>query len=118
MDKIRITGMSLRCIVGVNEHERREKREVVIGVCLHADLSRAVRSDSVAHTVDYEAVEQRIVHLVDGSDFHLLEALAEAVAQACLEFDGVEHVSVTVEKPGALTHTPTVAIEIARNKHA
>ena len=106
----------LRCIIGVNEEERREKQDVVINVTLYADLRAACKSDDFADTVDYKAVKQSIVSLVEESKFFLIEALAEAIAQTCLRFDRVEEVDVLVEKPGAMRFARTVGVEITRGK--
>jgi len=117
MDKIVIRDIALRCIIGIYPEERREKQDVVITVALHADLARAGLSDDMADTVDYKAIKQAIVTLVESSQYQLVEALAQAVADVCLGFDKVEQVDVTVEKPGALRFARTVAIEISRTRH-
>ncbi|MGH7269653.1 MAG: dihydroneopterin aldolase [Polyangiaceae bacterium] len=65
-------------------------------------------------TVDYHAIKKRVLSLVEGSTFHLLEALAEAITRACLEFRGVEQVDISVEKPGALRFAKSVAVEVTR----
>jgi len=116
LDKIHIRDILLRCIIGINEDERHEKQDVVINVTLHADLAEAGKTDDFTTTVDYKAVKLRIVELVEGSSCFLLEALAEAIAQACLGFELVMHVDVTVEKPAALRFARTVGVEISRAK--
>jgi FolB domain-containing protein len=116
LDKIHIRDIALRCIIGVNDEERREKQDVIVSVSMHADLSRAGATDSFGDTVDYKAVKQRIVSLVEGSQHFLIEALAEAIARVCLEHDRVQQVDVTVEKPGALRFARTVAVEISRGR--
>jgi len=114
LDRLHIRDIALRCIIGVDDDERREKQNVVITVSLRADLAKACRTDSFEDTIDYRAVKKRIVALVEASQYRLIEALAEAVARACLEFDRVQEVDVTVEKPGALRFARTVAVEISR----
>ncbi len=114
VDKITIHDIELRCIVGVYPEERHEKQDVVVTVTLHADLTRAGKSDDVNDTVDYKSVKKTIVDMVESSSYQLIEALAQAVADACLAFDGVERVDVRVEKPGALRFARTVAVEISR----
>lgn len=116
LDKIFIRDILLRCIIGVNEEERHNKQDVVINVCLYADLRQAGTTDNFEDTVDYKSVKQRILALVEQSSFYLVEALAEAIARACLEFDRVEQVDVLVEKPGALRFARTVGVEISRRK--
>ena len=114
MDRIHIRDLTLGCIIGLYEHERENKQNVVINVTLHADLHEAGLTDNVENTVDYKAVKQWIIALVENSRFLLVEALAEAIARTCLEFDRVEQVDVLVEKPGALRFARTVGVEISR----
>lgn len=117
MDKIHIRDLLLRCIIGIEPEEREKKQDVVISVTLHADLAVAARTDSFARTVDYKTVKKRIVELVEGSEFYLIESLAEAVARVCLEPELVRQVDVLVEKPGALRFARTVGVEITRFKN-
>lgn len=116
MDKIHIRDILARCIIGVNEEERHNKQDVIINLTLHADIRKAGQTDDFRDTVDYKAVKQRVLGLVEDSQYFLIEALAEAIARTCLEFDLVEEVTVLVEKPGALRFARTVGVEITRNK--
>ncbi|OGV62470.1 MAG: dihydroneopterin aldolase [Lentisphaerae bacterium RIFOXYB12_FULL_65_16] len=114
MDRIQIVDLLLRCIVGINPDERREKQDVNITVTLFADLRPAGRSDDIADTVNYRSVKTRIRHFVEGSSFLLVEKLADGIACLCLEDPRVERVVVRVEKPAALRFARTVAVEIER----
>ncbi len=116
MDRIRISDLLVRCILGINEKERHEKQDVVINLTLHSDLSRAGKSDSIEDTVDYRALKKRVLAMVETSQYFLVEALAEAVADLCLNFQGVRQVDVCVEKPHALRFARTVAVEISRSR--
>ena len=114
MDRILIRDLLVRCVVGIDEHERREKQDVVINVALAADLRPSGEADRFDEQLDYRAIKKRIVTAVEESQFRLLEALAEHVARLCLESRGVREVQVTVDKPGALRFARSVAIEITR----
>ena len=116
MDRIRVHDLRARCILGVNDVERVEKQDVVVSLTLHVDARRAAVSDDFADAVDYRAIKKRVLSLVEGSSFHLLEALAEACANACLEVQGVARVDVVVEKPGALRFARSVGVELTREK--
>lgn len=116
MDRIRICDLLVRCVLGINDDERRERQDVVINLTVHADLGRAGRSDSIADTVDYRALKKRVLAMAEGSRYFLVEALAEAVAELCLEHDGVRKIDVSVEKPHALRFARSVAVEISREK--
>jgi FolB domain-containing protein len=113
-DRIFISDLHVRCIIGINEEERREKQDVLINVSLSVDLAGAGRSDRFEDTVDYRAVKRQIVSMVEDSSFFLAEALAEAVADICLKHPGVLRVTVRVEKPGALRFARSAGVEITR----
>jgi FolB domain-containing protein len=114
VDRIVIRDLAVRCILGVGDEERRERQDVLVSLVLRADLRRAAQTDAFSDAVDYRALKKRVLALVEASAFHLLEALAEAIARACLAFPGVGAVQVTVEKPGALRFARSVAVEITR----
>jgi len=116
MDRIHIRELAVRCIIGLHPEERREKQDVIVSLALSTDLGRAGRSDNADDALDYRELKKRVLALVEDSRFHLLEALAEAIAQACLETAGVDEVQVTVDKPGALRFARSVAVELVRRR--
>jgi dihydroneopterin aldolase len=63
------------------------------------EVSEAARSDRIEDAVDYREVADCVREVSDGGPFHLLEALAGAVADAIVERFPVEHVRVRVRKP-------------------
>jgi len=116
MDRILISDLTTRCIIGVNEEERREKQDVLINLVLYADLSKACKSDLFEDTVDYRSIKKRIVKMVEESRYYLVEALAQAAAEICLSDPKVVEAKVRVEKPSALRFARTVGIEIVRSR--
>ena len=116
LDRIHIRDLLLRCILGVNDEERRNKQDVNINVTMHADLGNACLNDRMEDTVDYDAVKQEIIAIVEDSRYFLVEHLAERITRICLEDPRVEKVDVLVEKPGALRFARTVGVEITRTQ--
>jgi len=116
MDCILISDLSVRCIIGVNEEERRKRQDVVINLAIDADLRQAAQSDRFEDTVDYRAIKKRIVSMAESSQFYLVEAMAEAIAGICLENPAVTGVRVRVDKPGALRFARSVGVEITRKR--
>ncbi len=117
-DKLVIRDLAARCIIGIFPEERGQKQDVLLTIALHADLRAAGRSDRLEDSLDYKAVKQKVLALVEKSQFQLLEALAEAVAGVCLESPRVERVTVTLQKPGALRFARCAEIEITRERMA
>jgi D-erythro-7,8-dihydroneopterin triphosphate epimerase len=116
MDRILISDLMVRCIIGVNEEERHKRQDVVINLAICADLRQAGRSDCFEDTVDYRAIKKRIVTMVESSQYSLVEAMAEAIAQICLDHPAVDKVQVRVDKPGALRFARSVGVEIIRER--
>lgn len=114
MDRIRISDLLVRCVLGINDDERREKQDVVINLTVHADLHQAGKSDNMKDTVDYRVIKKRVLAMAESSQYLLVEALAESIAEVCLEHQGVQQVDVSVEKPHALRFARSVAVEISR----
>lgn len=116
MGKIYIRDLALRCIIGVYPEERDEKQDVLINVVLECDHSAAVQSDQIGDTVDYKGIKQRIIQLVETSNFHLIETMADRIAETCLFDQKVQSATVTVDKPTALRFARSVAVEIQRSR--
>lgn len=116
LDRIHIIDLLLRCILGVNPDEREKRQDVILNLTLHADLRRAGQSDRIEDTVDYKAIKERVIALVEGSRYFLAERLAERVAEVCLEDERVRRVEVRLEKPGALRFARSVGVEIVRER--
>ncbi len=115
-DKIRIEDLHLRTIVGINEEERRNRQDVLINVELLADTRPAGASDDIEDAVNYRTITKRIIALVEGSQFFLVEKMAAEIASICLADPRVEAATVRVEKPGALRFARSVGVEIYRSR--
>ena len=117
-DQIIVTGIRGTGFHGVFEHERREGQEFSVDVCLDVSTAAAAGSDDLGDTVDYGAVAVAVHALIVGEPVDLVETLAERIAAACLAFDGVHRVEVTVHKPGAPIPVPfdDVQLRIVRER--
>ena len=116
MDKIIIRDLTVSCIIGINDEERTLKQDVIINVVLCLDLSIPGRTDAFEDTLDYRGLKKRIFEMVSVSSCNLIEALAEKVADMCLEGELVFSATVTVDKPGALSNARSVAVELTRKR--
>lgn len=115
-DSIEIKDLLLRTIIGINPDERENRQDVLINIRLDVDLSQAAATDDIADAVNYRTICKRIVSLVEGSEFRLVERMAEAIATLCLGDERVKGVRVSVEKPGALRFARSVGVVIERRQ--
>jgi dihydroneopterin aldolase len=117
LDRIILTGVTARGFHGVFDHERQDGQEFRVDVVLGVmSISKAAKSDNLLHTVDYGAVAQAVVAVIEGPPVNLIEKLAVTIAERCLDFDYVRAVTVTVHKPQAPIPVPfdDVAVRITR----
>jgi D-erythro-7,8-dihydroneopterin triphosphate epimerase len=116
LDKIHIRDLQFRCIIGIEDHERRDKQDVVVNLTLEADLRQACNSDRIEDTVDYKIIKKQIIAMGEQSSFNLIETLAQRIADICLSHSQILRVRVLVEKPAALRFARTVGVEIERSR--
>jgi FolB domain-containing protein len=118
LDRITIRDLGFRCIIGINEDERREKQDVIVNLTLWADLRKPCQSDDINDTIDYKALKKLILTRAEQSEFFLVEALAQTIADICLAQALVQKVRVCVEKPAALRFARSVGVEITRENES
>lgn len=113
---IHLRDIEVRCILGIYPTERRTPRKVLVNIELATDIAAAAKSDKIARALNYEQIENDVRLIARQGRFFLIETLATRLADACLLYPAVQTVRVTVDKPRALRHTRSVAIEILKSK--
>lgn len=113
--RIVVRGLATRAILGIHPHERRKRQDVLLDVALEV-TSRAGATDRIGDAVDYKRIKDDVLDLVESSRYHLVEALADAVAELCLSHAAVRSADVTVDKPGALRFARSVAVQVRRER--
>jgi dihydroneopterin aldolase len=114
MDKIFLSALSVECVVGIWEWERRVKQTVIIDLEMAADIRKAASTDHIDDTIDYKKVAKRLLAFVGDSQFHLVETLTERIAELIVTEFGVAWVKVRLNKRGAIRGARDVGIEIER----
>ena len=115
-DKIVISDLLLRGLIGFKDWEREKKQDILINLTLFTDMRAAGASDDVADALDYKRVTKAIIAHVESQQYDLVEALATAIARICVVEHDAERVIVRVEKPGALRFSRSVGVEIERTR--
>jgi dihydroneopterin aldolase len=94
---VELEGLEIFGHHGATEEEQDRGQTFLYDVRL--EVSDAALSDRLDDAVDYEDVAATVRDVSEARRFHLLEALAAAVADAVSERFDVEHVRVRVRKP-------------------
>lgn len=118
MDKIFLSELRIETVIGIYDWERKIRQPVSIDLEMGADIRRAAATDHIDDTLNYKAVAKRLIEFVSGSEFQLVETLAERVAGIVLHEFGVPWVRVRLSKPGAVRGSKDVGIEIVREAAA
>ncbi|MEO1199188.1 MAG: dihydroneopterin aldolase [Pseudomonadota bacterium] len=102
MDCIFLEGVTLRGHHGVYSEETRLGQRFVFDVACYLDFATAPDHDDVSDTVNYEAIYAVLERIATGEPVHLIETLAEHIADALFSaFGRVQRIDVTVTKPEA-----------------
>lgn len=115
LDTLYINDLKIDCIIGVFEDERTKKQPIIINIALSVDTKKAGNSDNLKDTVDYQSLYLEIADVVGKSQYKLLEALAQRIADICLKNKLVKQVVVSLEKPNAVKLGKSSGIKISRN---
>lgn len=117
MDTIYIRDLSVRCTIGVDEWERKDKQDILINITLFVDFSVPKQSDKIEDTINYRSISKRVLALAETSQFRLIEALADYLAKIIVDEFKVNKVILSIDKPGALRFSRSVAVEVTREKN-
>lgn len=117
-DQIRLVGLSFYGFHGAIAAEQETGRMYEVDCEMDADLSRACQSDRLSDTIDYAAVYMSIREIVEGTQYKLLEALAERIARILLDKFPITRVTLHVRKltPPIAGHVKFVEVAITRSR--
>ena len=116
VDTIFLRGLTVECIIGFIDWERRVKQTIVIDLELPVDCRSASIRDEVEDTLDYKKVAKRVIAFVEVSEFKLVETLAHRLALLIIEEFGLPWIRLSVNKPGAIRGSRDVGVSIARTR--
>ena len=98
MSKISIVDLEVFYRVGVPDAERARPQRLLLTVEMEGDFSAAAKTDSLAATIDYFAVTQRLLKFGEGRSWKLIEKLAADIADMILSEFKSQSVNVEVKK--------------------
>lgn len=114
MDIVFIRELRADTVIGVYDWERTLRQSVVLDLEMATDISEAASADALEHTLDYAAVSARILTFIEGSEFELIETMAEQVAALVIAEFQVPWLRLRLCKPGAVPQARDVGVLIER----
>lgn len=95
-----VLDMVVDAAIGVYDGEKGRKQKVRVNIAAEPYTWPNERADNIEDTVSYDNLVQVVLrHTVQSDDhIHLVETLAERIAQDCLCENPLRHITVRVEK--------------------
>ena len=118
IDKVFITNLHVRGILGIHDWERITPREIIINATMFTDTIPAAQSDDISDCVNYSDMAKKLRAHAESAARMTIEALANDLAEICLQDLRVVKVILRVDKPGAVPETDSMAVEVERVKQA
>ena len=120
MDNITIQNLEVFANHGVYPEENVLGQKFIISAVLYTDTRKAGKSDALEHSTNYGEVCHFIKNMIEGHTFHLIERVAEHLAEKILlTFPLIEKLDLEIKKPWAPIGLPldSVSIRISRGWH-
>ena len=116
MDIIYIRDLEIETTIGIYDWEREIKQTVNLNVEMAHDIRKAAETDDIEFTLNYKSVAKRLIAFIEGSEFLLVETMAEQCAQIIRSEFSVPWVKLEVAKPGAVRGSKAVGVIIERGE--
>lgn len=117
METIRLKNMIFYGFHGVEKEEKKLGGRFEVDITLKCDLRKAMASDSLKDTINYEAVHDEVKKIITSEkNHHLLETVAGIVCKNIKsKFPLVETVITTIRKPNVPIQgvIDTVEVEVS-----
>ena len=118
MDIVFIRELRADTVIGVYDWERRIRQSVVLDLEMATDNRRAAGSDRIEDALDYAALSARVLSFIEGSEFRLIETMAEQVAAIVMGEFAVPWVRLRLCNPGAVAAARDVGVLIERGERS
>jgi dihydroneopterin aldolase len=116
-DRIELRGLRVYGHHGVFEHERRDGQEFLVDLTVWVDFAVAAASDDLAATVDYGALAERAVRIVQGEPRDLIETVVSEIADDVMTDPRIRSVEVVLHKPSAPIPHTFADVRVVTSRH-
>lgn len=114
--KIIVRNLHLDMHIGVYDHEKKAPQKVIVNVEADIPFNHDWQADSIDGTFSYEDIVQAASRIAGEGHIHLVETMAERIAEHCLTHLLVMAVKVRVEKPDIFPAADAAGVEIFRTR--
>ncbi len=116
MDIVYIRELQVQTVIGIYDWEREVRQAVCLDLEMGTDIREAAATEDIDNTLNYKSVSKRLIAFIEGSEFLLVETMAEEVAQLVMQEFGVRWLRLRLGKPGAIRGARDVGVLIERGE--
>ena len=114
MDIVYINDLKIDTIIGIYDWEREVRQIISLDLEMGADIRQAAATDDIQYALNYKAVSKRLIEFIEGSEFLLVETMAEPVSEIIRQEFKVPWLRLRIGKPGAIRGARDVGVVIER----
>ena len=114
-NKIFVRDFNLEMEIGVNAEEKGIKQRVTVSVWVEPVSWPNPSHDNIDETVSYDNIVKIVQGVSNRGHIHLVETVADLIADECLRVLPIRQITVRVEKPDIYGFA-IPGVEIIRNK--
>jgi dihydroneopterin aldolase len=118
MDVVYIRDLRIDTFIGVYEWEQQVRQTISIDVEMATDIAHTAATDDLSTTLNYTAIADHIIAMVENKHFRLIETLAEQIATALRQEFAISWLRLRLGKPGAVPAASDVGVIIERGEHS
>jgi len=114
MDIVYINDLKIDTIIGIYDWEREVRQIISLDLEMGTDIRQAAATDDIQYALNYKAVSKRLIEFIEGSEFLLVETMAEQVSEIIRQEFKVPWLRLRIGKPGAIRGARDVGVVIER----
>ena len=113
---IKIERLHCHTIIGIHDWEKEKSRDLFINLEMEFDGDKAISSDAIKDTIDYDEVTEMLQVEVAKSRFGLLEKLAAHLLKLLMRDTRIGRARIEIIKPNALKNAQSVSVILERTR--
>lgn len=104
----------IKCLIGIEPHERVNEQEILVDIKVEADCSLAIKTENIQKTIDYRLLARICQEMAHQGKYQLIETYASEVLEEIMNRFNVKGAWIRVKKPSALPEADCAYVEMRR----
>ncbi len=95
---IRIKNLKLKTTIGIYAWEKNIQQEIIINARIKTNYEKALQSDNISDTIDYDLIVAKIKDVIASKSFNLIEGLIYAIMDDIMSDKRIANCKLELEK--------------------